>query len=288
MLVDLIQTTTRDGLRLDGIFQPATGPAAFALDAIYLVHGTGGNFYGSTLFESIAEHFLPRGCAVLRANTRGHDGVSTASTGRGGKRLGAAYEIVDNCRHDLSAWISFLRDRGCKRICVIGHSLGAVKALYALTSEQNPCVKAIIGLSPPRLSYSYFVASAQGAEFLATISRAEALVASNQPATLMEVQQPLPYVITAGGYVEKYGSDERYNYLRFVSGVRCPCLITLGRLEVEKNMAFREAPEELARLREKYMNLQVETIPGADHFYSGVRGELTNCMQNWLMKCLAD
>ena len=64
----------------------------------------------------------------------------------------------------------------------------------------------------------------------------------------MEVKLPLPYVITAAGYVEKYGPDERYNYLRFLARVPCPTLITLGSLEVTNNMAFRGVPEALAAL----------------------------------------
>ena len=61
----------------------------------------------------------------------------------------------------------------------------------------------------------------------------------------MEVQTPLPFVTTAGGFVEKYGPDERYNYLRFAADAPCPTLVTFGGAEVETNMAFRGAPEEL-------------------------------------------
>jgi hypothetical protein len=106
LLVDLVQSTTADGLRLDGVFQEPSTPLAAGLDvnAWCLVHGTGGNFYSSTLLESCAERLLELGCAVLRINTRGHDGISTAAaSGRGGVRLGAAYEVVDDCRRDLAA-----------------------------------------------------------------------------------------------------------------------------------------------------------------------------------------
>ena len=36
----------------------------------------------------------------------------------------------------------------------------------------------------------------------------------------LEVKLPLTYVITAAGYVEKYGPDERYNYLRCARSLR--------------------------------------------------------------------
>jgi alpha-beta hydrolase superfamily lysophospholipase len=277
-----VQTTTADGIRLNGIFQAPAQPRAAALpvDAWCLVHGTGGNFYCSTLLESCAERLMELGCAVLRVNTRGHDGMSTAATmNRDGLRLGAAYEIVDECRLDLAAWTDWLRQRTGERLGLLGHSLGAVKCLYALAQTPKLAHRAI-AISPPRLSYSWFSTSREGREFLETYGQAQRNVAEGQPLALMEVFLPLPFVITAAGYVEKYGPEERYNYLRFASGVRCPVLITLGSLESESNMAFRGAAEGLAAL--PCQQLTVTTIPGADHFYSAARPELLARLESWL------
>ena len=44
------------------------------------------------------------------------------------RRLGAAYETVDDCRHDVTAWVEFLKSCGHKRIILIGHSLGGLDA----------------------------------------------------------------------------------------------------------------------------------------------------------------
>ena len=84
--------------------------------------------------------------------------------------------------------------------------------------------------------------------------------------------------------MEKYGPEERYNYLRFISGMPCPTLITLGGREVENNMAFRGAREAVAELAAKRKNLSVETIVGADHFYNGVREALCARVEEWLKR----
>lgn len=281
MLVDLVQTTTRDGVRLDGMLQMPTTPTAWPVDGVCLVHGTGGNFYGSSLFDALGELCLQRGCAVLRVNTRGHDGISNAVTLKGGRRLGAAYEIVDDCRHDLAAWVEFLKARVGPRVALIGHSLGAVKCLYALAHDALDVPRAI-AISPPRLSYSWFCESPESAKFLETYRAAEALVQAGQPATLVEVSLPLPFAITAAGYVEKYGPDERYNYLKFVNGVRCPLLVTFGAIEAAHNMAFRGAAEELTDARR--VNISVSTIANADHFYTQARSDLLQRLDHWLME----
>jgi alpha/beta superfamily hydrolase len=284
VFVDLVQTTTLDGVRLDGAFQSPSHPgsSALALDAFCLVHGTGGNFYNSTLFDGLAERLLELGCAVLRINTRGHDGISSAVTARGGKRLGAAYEIVDDCRHDVAAWTDWLRQRAGQRVGLVGHSLGGVKCLYALAHEPRIAASCVIALSPPRLSYSWFCTSPEAAAFLETYQRADRHVQSGESLALLDVKLPLPFAIAAAGYVEKYGPDERYNYLRFLAGVSCPALITLGGIEVQNNMAFRGAAEALADLGQR--QLTVETIGGADHFYSGVRADLLTRVEAWLQR----
>ncbi len=283
MIVDLVQTTTRDGVRLDGAFQPAAAGLApvVALHSCCFLHGTGSNFYGSSLLEALAERLRGLGCAVLRANTRGHDGVSTAVTPRGGRRQGAAYETVDECRHDIAAWMDFLRQRGGARVGLLGHSMGALKCLYALAQEPQLGAACVLALSPPRLSYAWFCEGPKRQEFLDTSTLAEQHIAGGQPGTLLDVKFPLPYLVTAAGYLEKYGPNERYNYLRFVASVPCPTLITFGSLEVENNVAFQGAPEALGTVK-RARQLSVATVAGADHFYTGMREEVAARVEAWL------
>lgn len=284
MLVDLVQVIARDGVRLDGTLQAPSAEVRgkFPADVFLLVHGTGGSFYSSSLFDSLAERFLEHGSAVMRINTRGHDLMSTAATTEGGRRQGAAYEVVDDCRHDLAAWIEWLGTRGYSNIGLVGHSLGAVKSIYALARESHAAVAFLVALSPPRLSYSHFCASAEGLEFQETYGRAEQHVRAGQPATLMEVKTPLSFVVTAAGYVEKYGPDERYNFLKFVDRIPCPTLITFGGIELESNMAFCGLPDLLAPIAAAHGRMQVDVVPEGDHFYTRVRAELVRRAAAWL------
>ena len=286
MMVDLVQTTTRDGVRLDGVFQSAAVRADSPLDGVSLVHGAGGSFYTSTLFDALAESLLSVGCAVLRVNTRGHDLMSTASTPQGGRRQGAAYEVVDDCRHDLTAWLDWLKNRVGPRVGLLGHSLGAVKCLYAAAHEPGLAAASVAALSPPRLSYAWFCSSPEGPRFREDYETAERHVESGRPGAPMDMRLPLPGVMTAGGYLEKYGPEERYNYLRFAADAPCPVLVTLGGVEAENNMAFRGAAEALRPLAERHGRMRVQVVAGADHFYSATRGEVTAGVVAWLREAL--
>ncbi len=107
-------------------------------------------------------------------------------------------------------------------------------------------------------------------------------VEAGKAEALLDVGLPLPFVTTAGGYVEKDGPDERYNYLRFVADAPCPVLVTLGGVEAESNMAFRQAAEALREPAVRHGRLRTTVVAGADHIYSGTRGELIGRVIDWL------
>jgi hypothetical protein len=121
---------------------------------------------------------------------------------------------------------------------------------------------------------------------LRTYQLAEQHAAAGQATTILDVKLPMPFLSTAGGFLEKYGPDERYNYLQFLAGVGRPTLITLGDLEVADNMAFRAAPDAVRELVARRKNVEVEMIAGADHLYSSVRGVLIERLERWLRRVL--
>jgi pimeloyl-ACP methyl ester carboxylesterase len=291
VIVDLVQVAAADGLRLDGALQVplADVPCEIGIEAVLCLHGTGGNFYSSSLFASLAPRFLKLGAAVLTVNTRGHDLVN-AGAGRGDRRpQGAASELVDECRLDLAAWVGWLVERGYRRIALAGHSLGAVKAIYALAHDDDHALSAVAGLmaiSPPRLSYAHFRQGPKAAEFQAELAAAEQLVREGRGETLMSVRFPLPYLVSAAGYIDKYGPAERYNLLNFAPRVACPALYTFGTLELANNTAFQGLPERLEAQAAQGANLKVAAITGADHFYSGVHSELADRLEFWLRRTL--
>jgi len=288
---ELIHVTTADGLRLDGALhlkRETDGPAVLGVDAFLLLHGTGGNFYGSSLFASVIPHCLGWGAAVLAVNTRGHDLAYAASTAAGRRLFGAAYEVVDECRFDLAAWITLLADRGYGRIAVVGHSLGAVKAVYSLANETPPAVVALVAISPPRLSHGHFLQSQDARLFQEVLAAAEAHVSEGQADTLMSVRFPLPYLVTAAGYVDKYGPAERYNVLKFVDQIAVPSLFTFGTIELRQNPAFAGLPERLEENARQGANRHVAVIAGADHFYTGVHSELLGRIEFWLRRAFTE
>lgn len=284
MHVELVRVETIDGLRLDGALQRPVAPEAEGpVDAALLLHGVGGNFYSSTLLESLVQPLLSRGIAVLRVNTRGRDGLFTANTIRGVRRFGAAYEVVDECRFDLSAWRSFLLAEGYPRIALVGHSLGAIKAIYVSAKGEEGAYARVAALSPPRLAYSVFLQGAGSQTFQETIALAEACMADGRRDELLNVRFPFPLVITAASYLDKYGPQERYDILRHVSKMTCPALFLYGEKELATGgTPFAGLDRAVADAARPGQPLSVQVVPGADHFYSGVTAAAAAEVAKWL------
>jgi pimeloyl-ACP methyl ester carboxylesterase len=285
MHVELVRTVTRDGLRLDGALTPARSASegnstSIATGAI-LLHGVAGNFYTSSTFEPLVPKLQELGLAVLAVNTRGHDSVFGASLGNIRRRFGAAYEIVDDCRHDIAAWIDFLKSRGHERTVLIGHSLGAIKAVYAQTQEKFTAVAAIVAISPPRLSYSAFMNAPESSQFWESMQTAQDMVQAGRGEELFTSKFPFPLLITAASYIDKYGPAERYNILKFAGDVSCPALFVYGGKELDQGgVPFAGLPNALRSLPNAERR-DVRVIAGADHVYTGVAPQLANEIATW-------
>lgn len=291
MPVELLDTFAADGLRLDGALHlPAaetTPSASLGIDAVLLIHGTGSNFYTSRFLTYLSHKFAAAGAACLTVNTRGHDLIANALVrhddgGFDSRKIGAAYERVEESRLDLRAWLDVLAARGYRRVAIVGHSLGAVKTIYTAVHDPLPGVVALVAMSPPRLSHAHFTASVRNPRFANDQATAERLVAEGKPDALMEILFPLPMTITAAGYLDKYGREERYNLLNFVEELPLPTLFTYGSVEVQQGIAFRGMPEALDEAAARAANVKTAIIAGGDHHYTGVQGDLMAAIERWL------
>lgn len=297
LTTELATTFAADGLRLDGALHRSTDvpprEPATPVDAVLLLHGTGSNFYGSRFLTFLAERFAAAGIACLIANTRGHDMISTALVrlpggGFDSRKIGAAYERVAESPLDVQAWVALLQQRGYRRIAVIGHSLGAVKAIYSAVNGPLLGVVMIVAMSPPRLSFAHFTANVRNPRFANDVAAAERHVAEGRPDALMEILFPIPMVITAAGYLDKYGREERYNLLNFVDRLPVPTLFTYGSVELQQGVTFRGMPEALDAARDGgATNVKTGVVAGGDHHYTGVQDDLFALIARWLQKTAA-
>lgn len=295
MICDLVRVTTQDGVRLDGaLVEPlssvtgnsSTGNSVSAtgkLDAIIAVHGVASNFYSSNLFENLLPHLRLFGIPVLLINTRGHDLACYSYANKSRRSIGAAFEIVDDCRLDLAAWIDWLAQQGRRNLLLLGHSLGAVKIVHAAATDQRPEVRGVLAMSAPRLASSAFRNGAESGPYLESLLRAMELVKKGEPESLMQSTFPYPLLITAGGYLDKYGPGDRYHIVDQVPKLMCPTLFTYGQLELESGAtAFAGIDQAILSAKGPGQSATVAVVPNADHNYSGQSAPLASHITTWI------
>ena len=284
MLVDLVTVKAADGVSLDGVLRLPDIEAELSLpvDIVIVHHGVGGNFYRESFQDLIAEKFLERGCAVLRVNNRGHDLAYNAPPPH--RRIGAAFENVDDCRLDWKSWIDYAEHRGFSNICVWGHSLGAVKNIYYLATENDARIARAISTSPPRFSYSAYNAHADGHLFATTVKEGQALIDAGKPDAIFAIEIPTSAIMTPKTFFDKYGPEERYDILKLLAKTKTPLLVTVGGLEGQpKNpdrFAFQGLSDKISAMAKG--NIAHRLVDGADHSYSGVTDKLWQAFEGWM------
>lgn len=291
LLGRLVNTKTVDGVRLDGFLStPRQNDSAVTGGTAWIIcHGVNGNFYGSSLLSEIAEAVDQLGQTSLLVNTRGHD-IAAFNGADLPMRLGSQFETVSHCSHDLDAWMGYLRGEGYESVGVIGHSLGAVKVAYWAAEAERAGLRAVICISPPRLSSRILLNDPKRSEvFAAQMATARKLCEEGRPDEVMKVRFPLPTWICASTYIDKYGHDEKYDYLEKAPKIRVPVLWLFGESEVLHGSSnFFGADERLAkrldeiRIGRSEFDQMVLTIAGADHSYRGTRKELLEPMKEWI------
>lgn len=280
MVGELVSVLTEDKVRLDGFYCDVDRPSFTDVDAAILVHGLSGNFYKSRLLKHFATELNSIGVSTVLVNTRGHDYLnSTPRMGRS-TTLGAAVEIIDECKQDLYAWCEFLESRQRSHVMLLGHSLGAIKSLYAQAHLPHDNVKRVAAFSATKLSYDSLMGSSGGERFAFWLSAAQTKVAQGKGDEFLFVDFPFPTWMSATAYLAKYGDGDKNNWLNFMEQIAIPVLAAFGEREMENNAAFNAMKVDLANIQQA--NFTIDFVPHADHFYSACFDEASRLLMDWL------
>ena len=286
---ETVSVETTDGVGLDGLLvKPAMeGQSRLPIDIVIMHHGVAGRFYRHRVFDPIMDQVAAQGCAALCVNNRGHDTVFTAEVHGKTRLLGAAYEIVDDCRYDWDAWIGFAAAQGYRRIGLWGHSLGAVKSIYYLAVQPDPRVACAIASSPPRQNYENYLAQPDDERglFEKELAAAEGAVEEGDQERLIQTTYRRRTIFAARTFIDKYGPGSRYDVFQLIPRIQTPLFLTWGGLEPlpsnSSHVSFHELPAAAARFAADHPNVGFAEIEGADHGYTGRSSQLWDAAQTW-------
>jgi pimeloyl-ACP methyl ester carboxylesterase len=217
----------------------------------------------------------------VTGNNRGHNLGAMIVNKRGGEHMrgGAWWEKFDESPRDFSAWIAFAGGLGFPRVVLVGHSLGAIKAVHYMAERQDDRVAALVSASGP---VHVGGRVRQGTE---QVALAERMVAEGRGLEIVP-NDMAPMSVSAQTVVARSRSNMDvyglYGEDKPIAKVRCPVLFILG--SAEPNIAVEADLATLTRNASAASRADTLYVDGADHIYTGRELAVADGIGDWLGK----
>ena len=209
------------------------------------------------------------GYTVVAGNNRG-TALATPLLQRSGPRVlgGSWFDSLEDAPKDIGAWIAVAAGGGATRIVLLGHSLGAIKAILYASQPHAPLAGLVLA-SPP------FRAFARPPE-AETLARARRAVDAGRPQELIELANPLTFGRTsAATLLSRAAVGDPASRL---GQVGVPVLGIYGTEESDTG-----GQEDLDRMRQLVAgSFTGAMIAGADHMYTGHEAGAAAIIGGWI------
>lgn len=200
------------------------------------------------------------------------------------KRCGCMYEIFEDSIYDIDLAIKTAKDKGYKRIILLGHSYGCNKVIYYYYKE-HPDILGIILASAPDMIGSHL--SIQSADYIELLREAKENIENDQPMKLLHKMIEDYMYMSSGTYYNWFNENSNLNNLPVISNpehweqfekIDVPILTFSGAKEEDYYL-------KLDLLKEKALSCKkfdYKVITGTGHTYKNKETEIGNLILNWI------
>lgn len=280
---ELVYAECSDGVILTGlVIRPADKPVKPM--ALLWIPGYSINFYHPSLIP-IGRELAGLGYTCLIVNTRGHDLGANLWRWREDRASmtrtwgGAIWELFDESKLDIAAWIDFASGLGLKRLVLLGHSYGARKVAYYQTQMQDPRVYGLVLASSgfePRAPEPPLAAQAEG---LVAQGRGLELLPWGSFSFLSGVMSAQTYLTPPPDLYGARSSPAE------IANLRCPLLLCCGSREGDDESESQEVIRDHEMIRERATgarSVELVLFEGANHGYDHHEREVAAALAGWM------
>lgn len=273
---------TRDELRLPMIHFESNKKDI----CIICIHGMCGtiidNYFATVWGKLLAKNDI----GFIYEHNRGHSIENDIVMKDGSfKRCGCMYEIFEDCIYDIDLAIQTAKEKGYKRIILLGHSLGCNKVIYYYY-KKHPNILGIILASAPDMIGSHLLIEPEYEELL---KEAKENIEKNQPTKLLHKMIEDYMYMSSQTYYNWFHKNSNLNNLPIISNpknweqletIDVPILTFSGSKDEDYYLHLDLLKEKATNCK----NFEYQIIENTGHTYQEKELETGNLILNWINK----
>lgn len=273
---------TRDELRLPMIHFESNKKDI----CIICIHGMCGtiidNYFATVWGKLLAKNDI----GFIYEHNRGHSIENDIVMKDGSfKRCGCMYEIFEDCIYDIDLAIQTAKEKGYKRIILLGHSLGCNKVIYYYY-KKHPNILGIILASAPDMIGSHLLIEPDYEELL---KEAKENIDKNQPTKLLHKMIEDYMYMSSQTYYNWFHKNSNLNNLPIISNpknweqletIDVPILTFSGSKDEDYYLHLDLLKEKATNCK----NFEYQIIENTGHTYQEKELETGNLILNWINK----
>lgn len=273
---------TSDGLRLPMLHFESNKKDI----CVICIHGMCGtiidNYFATVWGKLLAKNDI----GFIYEHNRGHSIENDIVMKDGSfKRCGCMYEMFEDCIYDINLAIQTAKEKGYKRIILLGHSLGCNKVIYYYYKKQ-PNILGIILASAPDMIGSHLLIEPDYEELL---KEAKENIDKNQPTKLLHKMIEDYMYMSSQTYYNWFHNNSNLNNLPIISNLKnweqletidVPILTFSGSKDEDYYLHLDLLKEKATNCK----NFEYQIIENTGHTYQEKELETGTLILNWINK----
>ena len=273
---------TSDGLRLPMVHFESNKKDI----CVICIHGMCGtiidNYFATVWGKLLAKNDI----GFIYEHNRGHSIENDIVMKDGSfKRCGCMYEMFEDCIYDINLAIQTAKEKGYKRIILLGHSLGCNKVIYHYY-KKHPNILGIILASAPDMIGSHLLIEPEYEELL---KEAKENIDKNQPTKLLHKMIENYMYMSSQTYYNWFHNNSNLNNLPIISNpknweqletIDVPILTFSGSKDEDYYLHLDLLKEKATNCK----NFEYQIIENTGHTYQEKELETGNLILNWINK----
>ena len=273
---------TSDGLRLPMVHFESNKKDI----CVICIHGMCGtiidNYFATVWGKLLAKNDI----GFIYEHNRGHSIENDIVMKDGSfKRCGCMYEMFEDCIYDINLAIQTAKEKGYKRIILLGHSLGCNKVIYHYY-KKHPNILGIILASAPDMIGSHLLIEPDYEELL---KEAKENIEKNQPTKLLHKMIEDHMYMSSQTYYNWFHKNSNLNNLPIISNpknweqletIDVPILTFSGSKDEDYYLHLDVLKEKATNCK----NFEYQIIENTGHTYQEKELETGTLILNWINK----